>query len=112
VKSMKATTLFLGACLSAMISVTGCMQRGTLTHDTVGMGPAPTAPPGGNPYGPGTRGAQALSLTAQKDLVAKLEASPRDKRAALLQSNSTTVTAIESGPDTPLKQRYIAAISH
>jgi len=97
-----AFALLLPFTLSSM----GCSNNSTLSHDTSGLGAAPTAPPGGNPYAAGTAGGEALTQKAQQDFVDKLAAMPKDQRAAFIRANGTTMTAIQSGPDSPLKQKF------
>jgi hypothetical protein len=108
VKSSKTAVALLSACLSVVIMASGC-SKGSVDH--ANMGPAPTQPPGGNPYAPGTAGAQQLSLRAQQDFVDQLGALPRNKRPAFIRDHGTTMTAIQSGPDSPQKQKLMEILN-
>ena len=101
--------LFPIACLSLMTWVAGCSSDQP-THDVASMGAAPTQPPGGNPYAPGTALAKDMSPEAEQAFITKLGTlSPAD-RAAFIRDNSTTMTAIEAGSDSALKEKLADAL--
>lgn len=100
---MKSKNAGLLTVASLCFVLAGCSN--TPDKASADMGPAPTGPPAGSPYG-----ATTASMSPDA-FVAKLESMPAADRSAFIQANSSVMTSIMGGPDTPAKTKLTAIIN-